>query len=101
VTVHCVDLNVFSMPLNNRVDLSDGLTTMAARMAGMYLRPQNDLTEPLARIAAFERGFYLLSYEPPEGTFVSDPNPPFRRLSVRVRRDDLTVRTRRGFFGRR
>jgi hypothetical protein len=28
-------------------------------------------------------------------------NPPSRRLSVRVRRDDLTVRTRGGFFGRR
>jgi VWFA-related protein len=101
VTLHCVDLNVFSMPLNDRVAFSDGLTTMAARMAGLYLAPQNDLTEPLERIAAFERGFYLLSYEPPDGTFVSGPNPPFRRLSVRVRRDDLTVRTRGGFFGRR
>lgn len=101
VTVHCVDLNVFSMPLVLRVAFSDGLTTMAARMAGLYLAPQNDLTEPLERIAAFERGFYLLSYEPPDGTFVSGPNPPFRRLSVRVRRDDLSVRTRGGFFGRR
>jgi VWFA-related protein len=37
VTMHCVDLNVFSMPLNDRVAFSDGLTTMAARMAGLYL----------------------------------------------------------------
>jgi VWFA-related protein len=101
VTMHCVDLNVFSMPLHYRVAFSDGLTTMAVRMAGLYLAPQNDLTEPLERIAAFERGFYLLSYEPPDGTFVTGPTPPFHRLSVRVRRDDVSVRTRAGFFGRR
>ena len=102
VTMHSVDLNVFSMPsIQLRNSFSDGLTTMAARMAGLYIPPSNDLRGPLERIATFERGFYLISYEPPDGTFVSGPNPPFRKLSVRVRRDGLTVRTRQGFFGKR
>ena len=102
VTLHSVDLNVFSMPsLQLRNAFSDGLSTMAARMAGLYITPTNDLIGPLERIATFERGFYLISYEPPDGTFVSGPDPPFRKLAVRVRRDGLTVRTRQGFFGRR
>ena len=101
VTIHCVDLNVFSMPLYYRVAFSDGLLTLAGRMAGLYLAPTNDLIGPLERIAELERGFYLLSYEPPARTFVSGPNPPFRKLSVRIRRDGLHVRTRQGFFGKR
>lgn len=101
VTLHSVDLNVHAMPaVYYRLLFSDGLTSMAARMGGLYLAPQNDLAGPFERIATFERGFYLLSYEPPDGTFVSGANPPFRKLAVRVRRDGLTVRTRPGFFGR-
>ncbi len=107
VTAHTVDVTgvqgALSGPqrLYDQMMLRDGLDNVARRMAGLYLRNANDLIEPLRRIAAVEAGYYLLSYEPPDGTFVSDRNAPFRKLSVTVREPGLVVHTRAGFFGRR
>lgn len=52
--------------------------TIAERMSGLYLGLDNDIIVPLRRVGEIERGYYLLSYEPPEGTacaghgFISD-----------------------------
>lgn len=107
VTTHTIDVTgvngALSGPqrLNDRMLLRDGLDNLARRMAGLYLFNTNDLIEPLRRIVAVEQGYYLLSYAPPDGTFVSERTAPFRKLSVTVREPGLVVRTRAGFFGRR
>ena len=86
--------------LKNQMNLREGLDNVARRMAGLYQRNANDLIQPLRRIVDVERGYYLLSYAPPDGTFVSVRNAPFRKLSVTVRNPGLVVHTRAGFFGR-
>lgn len=104
VTTHTIDVAGVSGGAGSlavAMNLRDGLVTLPERMGGLHLGLTNDLTVLMRRIAAFERGYYLLSYEPPDGTFVDGGAPPFRKISVRVRRDGLTVRTRAGFFGRR
>ena len=104
VTTHTIDVAGVSAAASSlavAMTLRDGLLTLPERMAGLHLGLKNDLIVPLRRIAAFERGYYLLSYEPPDGTFVAGGSAPFRKLSVRLRREGLTVKTRAGFFGRR
>jgi VWFA-related protein len=102
VTLHGVDVSgVRGAPtsLRLRASLRDGLVSLAERMGGRFLEGGNELTQALRRLAALERGYYLLSYEPPDGTFVTGKPAPFRRLTVRVRRQGVDVRTRSGFFG--
>ncbi len=105
VVVHAVDVR--GVPADGAgnlaewVNMRDGMTTLAARMGGVYFGFANDLTQPLKRIAEFEQGYYLLSYVPPGGTFVDHEPAPFRRLTVSLRDDALRVLTRPGFFGRR
>jgi VWFA-related protein len=104
VTTHCIDVSgVRGAPSSLRVRLSmrNGMREIAAQMGGVYFDAQNDLTPALKRLGAAERGYYLLSYEPPEGTFVEVVPAPFRRIKVRVLIHDATVRTRSGFFGAR
>jgi VWFA-related protein len=85
-----------------RATLRDGLAGLAERMRGMYLSPQNDIGTALARVFALERsGYYLVSYVPPDGTFVDAPRAPFRRIAVRVKDASFAVRARPGFLGRK
>lgn len=96
VTTHCVDVAGVQGELTG---LKDGLVSISEKLGGRYLDGGNELTGAFQRLTAMEGGYYLLSYEPPPGTFVQKQPPPFRRLTVRVRGKDLVVRTRRGFFG--
>jgi VWFA-related protein len=104
VVVHTADVSGVPADaagdLARRMDLRDGMTTIAERTGGLYFGLDNDLANPLARIADLERGYYLLSYVPPDGTFVEHEPAPFRRLSVTVRDNRHRVLTRPGFFGR-
>lgn len=103
VTMHSVDVTgagAGAGTLKAAMDLRDGLVTLPDRMAGLHLGLKNDLVVPLRRILSFERGYYLLTYEPPAGTFGAGEPPPFRRLRVAVRRDGLSVRARAGFLAR-
>jgi VWFA-related protein len=103
VTVHSIDVTGVGAgagSLAAGISLRDGLVALPERMAGLYLGLSNDLIVPLRRIMAFERGYYLLTYEPPAGTFVAGARTPFRRLAVRIRHDGLTVRSRAGFFAK-
>jgi VWFA-related protein len=51
-------------------------------------------------VLADQEGYYLLGYEPEEQTFVTNGGQvPYHRLSVRVKRSGLQVRTRTGFYG--
>jgi VWFA-related protein len=104
VVVHTVDVSGVPSDtagdLARRMDLRDGMTTIAERTGGLYFGLDNDLSNPLARIASLERGYYLLSYVPPDGTFVDHEPAPFRTLSVTLRDNRHRVLTRPGFFGR-
>lgn len=105
VVVHTVDVSGVPSDgagsLKRRMNMRDGMTTVADRMGGVYFGLANDLSQPLGRIAELEQGYYLLSYAPPDGTFVEREPAPFRRLTVTMRDKRYRVLTRPGFFGRR
>jgi VWFA-related protein len=70
-----------------------GAQDLADDTGGRTIRNTNDLTTGAERIADESSVYYLLGFHPPEGT--SDRS--FRKLKVKVTRDDLTVRARRGY----
>ena len=65
-----------------------GTERLAEETGGRTLA-SNDLAAGLRRVAAEAHSYYLLGYEPPERS-----RPGERKLTVRVRRPGLTVRTR-------
>jgi VWFA-related protein len=74
---------------------SAGAEVMAEETGGFALDNSNDLEPGLARIAQDSSSYYLLGY--------SSTNPrrdgKYRRLQVEVRRADVRVRARKGYYG--
>ncbi|MEO6590671.1 MAG: VWA domain-containing protein [Pyrinomonadaceae bacterium] len=74
-----------------------GLSYLAYSTGGTLINNNNDLNKGLARILSDQSGYYLLGYQPDESTLKLDSN--FRKIVVRVKRPDLIVRHRFGFYG--
>jgi VWFA-related protein len=71
---------------------------LAARTGGFAVINNNDLAKGLERVLNDQRGYYLIGYRPDSETF--DPKQArFHTLSVKLKRPDLHVRYRSGFFG--
>lgn len=77
----------------------DGLHFLAQETGGLFLRDNNDLGAGVQRALDDQQGYYLLGYAPDSATFSTGTRPRYHRLSVRVKRPGLRVRSRRGFFG--
>jgi VWFA-related protein len=75
----------------------DGLGYLADETGGLFVRNNNDIGAGVRRVLD-EQGYYLLGYVPDRATFET-PRPRFHRLTVRVKRPGLRVRSRRGFLG--
>jgi VWFA-related protein len=78
----------------------DGMVMLAHDTGGLFLYNRNDIDGMLREVIADSEGYYLIGYRPDAATF--DPRtgqPKFHKVSVRVKRDGLHVRTRSGFFG--
>jgi VWFA-related protein len=77
----------------------DGLSLLADATGGLYLRSGRDLSAALQRAAADQQGYYLIGYTPEANAFDrKGERRPFRRIEVRVKRTDLVVRSRAGYF---
>jgi VWFA-related protein len=77
-----------------------GLIYLAKQTGGFSVRNTNDLTTGIRRVLEDQSGYYLIGYRPEESTF--DPKTGqrrFHRLSVKVKRPGLQVRSRSGFYG--
>lgn len=110
VSLHTVDprgLAAFSFRASSRrgmdrFESQEGLSYLAEKTGGMFLRDSNDIGHSLEQVFSDLSGYYLLGYTPSEDTFSkvkSGKNADFRKVSVRVLRPGLQVRTRSGFFG--
>jgi VWFA-related protein len=76
----------------------EGLSYLAYETGGRPIKNTNNLAGGVARILSSENGYYLIAYEPPDETF--DPKmSKFNTLEVKVKRPDVSVRYRSGFFG--
>ncbi len=75
----------------------DDLQYLADRTGGIAGR-SNAIDLVLSRVAADQRGYYLLAYEPPASTFKKG-RLQYRDVKVSVTNPDLQVRSRAGFYG--
>ena len=80
-------------------DSQRGLKALAEETGGVAYVNSNDIGGGVRRALEDQAGYYLIGYRPEEGTF--DPQTGrmrYHRLTLKVRRQGLKVRTRRGFF---
>ncbi len=71
-----------------------GAEALAEETGGLSLRNPNDLDAGLARIARESASYYLLGYSPTN----AKRDGRYRRLRIELRRPDLELRARRGYF---
>lgn len=72
------------------------LRTVAERTGGLAIR-SNDIGGMIERAVTHQAGYYILSYEPPAGTFTHGARARYVTLSVRCTRPGVTCRGRSGF----
>ncbi len=80
------------------VDTQQSLRFLAEETGGIAFVNQNDLSTGLREATEDQSGYYLIGYQPDSEIF--DPkNSKFNKVSIKVKRDDVQVRYRSGFFG--
>lgn len=88
---------------NRRYDLFDsqnGLNYLAAQTGGIPIRNTNDLARGMKRVLDDQSGYYLIGYRPDESTFDRvKGRTRFHKISIKVTRPGLKVRSRSGFYG--
>lgn len=70
-----------------------GLAELASSTGGQYISNTNNLTGAFARVNEDRRSYYMLSYSSTNPTL----DGKFRSITVKVLRQGLTVRARRGY----
>ena len=79
------------------IDTQEGLVYLAQQTGGFAIINSNDLVGGVRRVLN-DQSYYLLGYQPDAETF--DPKTRrFNKLVVKLKRPDLRVRYRSGFFG--
>ena len=78
----------------------DGMVALAAGTGGLFLRDTNDLDGAVREVVRDTEGYYLIGYHPDSSTFERKGGQAlFHKVTVRVKRAGLQVRSRSGFFG--
>lgn len=80
-----------------RADPHSGLDQLADQTGGFLIANTNDLRGGFNRIDTDMRNYYVLTYVPKNTTF----DGRFRSVDVKVRRTDLRVSSRKGYFALR
>jgi VWFA-related protein len=79
-------------------DNQQGLEVLAKETGGRTFFNRNDLTDTISSALEDQKGYYLLGYQPDSDSF--DPKKlRYNQLEIKVKRPDLEVRYRSGFFG--
>jgi VWFA-related protein len=77
--------------------LNDGLAYLAYTTGGEFIRNNNYLDTSIKEVLNKETGYYLIGYQPDDETF---KGKDFHKIEVRVKRPDLKISARKGFYGR-
>jgi VWFA-related protein len=81
-------------------DTQEGLTYVAEQTGGIAALDTNDIGAGIARVVNDIRSYYILGYTPDDNTFAKPGKTPrLHKLSLKVKRPGLTVRTRKTFLG--
>lgn len=81
-------------------ETQDGLNYLAQETGGIFYYNSNDIGGQIGQVLDDQKGYYLIGYQPDETTFrMKDGRQLYHRISVRVKRPGLNVRSRNGFYG--
>lgn len=77
-----------------------GLNYLANQTGGFFIRNTNNIAEGVGRVLDDQKGYYLIGYIPEFSSFkAAQGKQAFHKLSLRVKRAGLRVRSRTGFYG--
>ncbi|MFL6213026.1 MAG: VWA domain-containing protein [Blastocatellia bacterium] len=78
-----------------------GLEYLAHETGGLPFFNRNKLSDGVRQALGDQNGYYLLGYVPQESSFKRGAGklPEFRKITVKVKRDGLRVRSRSGYLG--
>jgi VWFA-related protein len=74
--------------------LADGTNSLAVDTGGLMIRNENNISRALDRISEDAGRYYVLAYQPANSNF----DGKFRSIQVRVKRDGVRVRARKGYL---
>lgn len=74
--------------------LADGPNSVAVDTGGMMIRNENNIGRALTQVADDAGRYYVLAYQPANSNF----DGKYRPIQVRVKREGLRVRARRGYL---
>jgi hypothetical protein len=77
-----------------RLDVQGALEDLAESTGGLLISESNDVRKGIARAVGDLRGYYELVYEPRR----KDYDGKFRQIEVKVRRANVAVQARSGYF---
>lgn len=77
-------------------DTQQGLIYLAKQTGGMPFVNQNDMSVGIRRVLD-DQSYYLIGYQPDSETFDAKTRR-FNKFSVKVKREDVLIRYRSGFF---
>jgi VWFA-related protein len=81
-------------------DTQSGLEYLAHLTGGFSIHDSNDLNKGITRVLDDQSGYYLIGYRPDESTFdQATGRRQFHKVTVKVKRAGLRVRSRSGFYG--
>jgi VWFA-related protein len=97
VSVYAVDLNGLRAPTVDMLDPGrpsrEFMQTISDQTGGRAVINSNDPSEAIPQILEENGSYYVLGFVPKD----PEERDRFRRISVRVKRPNVTARTRRGF----
>ena len=81
-------------------DTQEGMAYLAEQTGGFAVLNTNNLARGLGRITDDVRDYYVIGYVPDDGTFAGQGQKPrLHKISIKVRRSGLRVKTRKEFLG--
>jgi VWFA-related protein len=81
-------------------DTQEGMAYLAEQTGGFAVMNTNSLASGLSRITNDVRDYYVIGYAPAKGTFAANgKKPSLHKISVKVKRPGLQVKTRKEFLG--
>jgi VWFA-related protein len=88
---------VYSLRGKQLFDTQQGLKLLAEQTGGFAIVNKNDISEGVSRVLNDQEGYYLIAYQPEDSTFDSN-KIRFNKIAVKIKRPDLKVRFRSGFY---
>ncbi len=74
------------------------LSFLADRTGGLFTANTNNLSLATERMLQDQSGYYLLAYRPSEADPSTAGRPSFHKLTIKVKRSGLNVRSREGYY---